>query len=383
MKQCKVYSSEKQNETAGIIVEGRVLLPASRHNNIEPAYIVDGQCYYPPFYAVEFAKNLHFDLMPFSTECEWGEYADIDSPMYNWMKYHSGVDYSVKFGYCDTKTGRIRIPPEMEYCTDFNSFGAAIFGETVKDDAYWIENGMSREMVEEWKRIRDGVYSGLIDTKGEIITGDGYVGIKKSHHGVFFVFQIADGWGAVDSEGYPLIDPLWDDISWDGLGGFTVFNYEREDGRYTYGIINSDESFCISDGFTEEPTIIYDFPPEKRRENLSLDEHFHTERFRLTQRNDKYGLIRDILENQYEPLETYSEEVLEPIYDYGELPDAAYNAWVEAEIRYYAKVIDRTPRILPGRVGDGWDAVPEDIREAVRDYMLNNGLEQPETIDDI
>ena len=94
-------------------------------------------------------------------------------------------------------------------------------------------------------------------------------------------------------------------------------------------------------------------------------------------------MIRDVLENQHEPLHTYSELILEPIFDYEELPDAAYNAWVEAEILYYARVLEKTPRVLPGRFGDGWDDVPEDIFEDVRNFMANNGMVQPETVDDI
>ena len=386
MKKCKVHFTDAEIEVDGIILDGCVLLPAPKRADMEPAYCSGSQCYYPPFFAVELAKNMHFNLLPFSTECEWGKYNNgEDSLVRGWYDYYcSTEDYDVKYGYCNTKTGRIHIPPEMGYCADFNAFGAAIFGGAAgNDDEYLIKNGTSRETAEESKRIRDGVYSGLINTKGEIITDTGYVGIIKSHHGVFFVFQTADGWGVVDSEGNELLEPLRGEISWDGMGGFTVRTARGKDGRDTYGIINFEESFCISNGFTEEPAIIYDFPPEKRRKNLSFDEHFHAERFRLTQKDDKYGLIRDVLENPLKPLSTYSELILKPIFDYDELPDAAYNAWVEVEIMYYARILEKTPRVFPGRIGDGWDDVPEDIYEDVRNFMANNGMVQPETVDDI
>ena len=379
MKKCKVYSSKKKVKAEAVIFNGRILLPAPRRDDLEPVLISDGQCYYPPLYATAFAQDMYFDLMPFSTACEWGEYNNgEDSKVRRWYQNLSGNDgYDVKCGYCDTKTGEIRIPPEMGYCGDFNAYGAAIFGEAV-DYSVYLE--VSPETAEKWIRLRDGVYSGLINTSGEIISLEAYVGIEETHYGAFFVYRTADGWGVTDSKGNYLIEPLFDELSWDGLGGFTVAS-TKADGRLTYGIINPDgDSYLFAEGLTNEPKTVYNFPAEKRRESLSLSEHFHTERFRLTQRNDKYGLLRDVLQNTYEPLETYSEEVLEPIYEYSELPDAAYNTWVEAEIKYYAKVLEKTPRILPGRIGDGWDAVPEDIRKAVHNYMETHDMIQPERL---
>ena len=385
MKKCKVYSTKKNAEAEGVIIDGHVLLPAPRRDDVAPTHIADGQCYYPPLYAVAFAEGMHFDLLPFSLACAWGEYNNgEESKVREWFAYHcaNGDEYDIKCGYCDTKTGKIRIPPEMEYCGDFNAHGAAIFGAEVGSVEYHLRQSVSQETAERWARIRDGDYSGLIDTSGEIISQRGYVGIEETHHGAFFVYQTADGWGVVDSKGHEILDPLYDGLSWDGLGGLTVKSYDKE-GNISYGIINLGYYGLVTEGLTCEPTTIYDFPPEKRRENASVERYAHIERFRLTQKGDKYGLVRDILEDPDKPLETCSEEVLAPIYDYAKLPDEAYNVWVDTETRYYAKVIEKTPRILPGRVGDGWDTVPADIRKAVREFMEIRGVKQPETLDDV
>jgi hypothetical protein len=338
MKQCKVYSGEKQNETDGIIIDGHVFLPAPRRDEAEPACIVDGQCYYPPFYAVEFAKDLHFDLMPFSTECEWGEYTDEDNPAHNVACYWGGddYDYEVKWGCCDTKSGQIRIAPAMEYCDTFNKQGAAI----IKACMYFIMN-----------------------TEGEIYYG-AYHKIRKSFHGVFLVFAtFVEGWGAVDSEGHDITEPLeyWKDIEWDGMGGFTV-TYNDRTGHTKYCVLCHYP--CDATNLTEKPAP-YDFPAEKRRIDIDRDDDFYSERFRLTQRDDKYGLVRDVIWDQDDPAYAYSERVLEPIFDYDEIPDEAYNAWRNEKIRYFAWVLARTPGNYPERIRDIWDGVPEDIIEDV------------------
>jgi hypothetical protein len=36
-----------------------------------------------------------------------------------------------------------------------------------------------------------------------------------------------------------------------------------------------------------------------------------------------------------------------------------------------------------GRIGDGWDAVPEGLIEDVRAFMADNGLKQPENVEDL
>ena len=384
MKKCKIYSTTKKAEADAVIINGHVLLHVPLRDDMEPTYISDGQYYYPPLYTAVFAKGMNFDLMPFSVECQWGELSDEDSVIRGWFAYYSGDDYKIKCGYCDTKTGRICIPPEMEHCEDFNEYGIAIFGGSVETgyDSK-IYKDISHDTINKRNRIRSGVYSGLMDTKGDIVSCRGYVGIEESHHGVFFGYQTADGWGVIDNKGCEIVEPLWHEISWDGMGGFTVMDHTR-DGCNTYAIKNSDNylggSIVVSD-LTEAPTTVYDFPPEKRRENLSLGECFESERFRLTQRGEKYGLVRDVVENNNNPLHTYTEEILDPIYNYEDIPDAAYRAWVDAEIYYYANLMSKTPHCIPGLVGDGWDGVPEDIRENVRAYMMVNGLEQPDKVE--
>jgi hypothetical protein len=356
MKKCKIYCNAKNAEADAVIVDRRILVSAPRREDIEPAHTVDGQYYYPPYYAVDFAKDMNFDLMPFSTECEWGEYGDVDSPVRNRAQYWGDDDYDVKWGYCDVKTGEIRIPPEMEYCDNFNEYGAAV--------------------------VKTGGMYGIIDTSGDIKDG-AYVDIKKSHHGVFFVYESGDGWGAVDSEDNQLIEPMGSGtFEWDGIGGLTRI-YEQRDGTEAYGIDNFRDYFGSGIlGLTEKP-MFYDFPDDKKRENYPWRNYYHSERFRLTKRGNKYGLICDVLENPDNPLSTYTEWVLHPAHDYEDIPDAAYSAWKEMEVDYYAHVMARTPRYVKGRIGDGWDGVPHDIRDAVQEYMTAKGMVQPETIENL
>ena len=40
-----------------------------------------------------------------------------------------------------------------------------------------------------------------------------------------------------------------------------------------------------------------------------------------------------------------------------------------------------TPRCVPGRIGDGWDGVPQDIRKDVCAYMETHDMEQPEELE--
>ena len=403
MKKCKIYSTRNKVEAEAVIINGHVLLPAPRRSDIEPAHISEGQCYYPPFYAVVFAENMNFNLVPFKTECEWGEYNNgKKSLVHRWFEYEYMSEYfgmnenfREKCGYCDAETGKIRIPPEMEYCADFNAYGAAIFGgvfDENEEQNRWKnrapEYRVTEEVLERRIKIRDDVYSGLINTKGEIITS-AFDSIEESYHGLFFAHTPYSwderGWGAVDSKGTELLNCCeCADIIWDGIGGLTIMNYSCEiDDQKTYGIINLGngyDDYRIADYLTCKPTI-YDFPTEYRRENISLGENYYFERFRLTQINDKYGLVRDVVVNQNKPLETYSEEILEPIYNYEDIPTAAYDVWVDREVHYYARVMDRTPRHVPEREGDGWDVVPQDIRENVRVHMLANDMEQPEDIE--
>ena len=280
MKKCKVYCNDKNAEADGVIIDGRVLLPAPLLENIEPAYTTDGQYYYPPYYAAEFAKDMNFGLMPFSTECEWGEYAEINSHVRSIAQVWFGDDYNEKWGYCNVKTGEIRIPPEMRHCGDFNAFGAAIVNIC---------------------------FYAIIDTLGDIKDGL-YTDIQQSHQGLFFVYESCAGWGVCDDDGCELIEPRWDDIEWDGTGGVTVIN-RKSNGSEVYGIRNIYYGYAdnVVDGLTEKP-VIYDV--------------IYGERFRLIIKDNKYGLIHD--EDDGSIL------VCEPIYEYEALSDelrdyVAYN----------------------------------------------------------
>lgn len=241
MKSCKIYSTIKSAEANAVIIYRHVLLPMPRRDDINPAYVDGGgQCYYSPHDAIDFADEMPFDLMPFSTECAWGEFGEDDSPTNNRVRYYiSYDDYPVKWGYCDIKTGDIRIVPEFDRCQDFNKYGAAIVA--------FFE-----------------LYA-LVDTKGEII-GDLGVDIvfeiKQSHYGVFFVYQNLEGWGALDRDGNILVEPGHAGIEWDGIGGYTIKN-DRQD-TILYEIKNCDEYGTIVSGLTVK-LVVYAFPPEYRR----------------------------------------------------------------------------------------------------------------------
>jgi hypothetical protein len=358
VKKCKVYGTEKNAEADGIILDGLILLPAPRRKDIEPAHVIGGQCYYPPIYAVDFAADMHFDMMPFSTECEWDEYADcaeIVSAANNWYCWYgvSDIDFPEKWGYCDTKTGRIRIAPEMEYCEDFNEYGGAVFG------------------------MRNGGVCNIITKEGYIPESHYiYTKIKRSHHGVFVADTTCDGEGVLDSKGNHIIEPVRGKISWDGIGGYFIKDVTD------YYIRNADDCVVIIQvSLTAYPNFTISL--KKTGERICLGSHFEKERFRLTRKGYKYGLIRDVVERPNDPEYTYTEEILKPVYSIDEIPDAAYREWVDSEIRYYARLMERTPRDVPWRIGDGWDDVPEDIRENVQVYMMTQGLEQPETVDEI
>ena len=366
MKKCKVINTEMNAEAEGVIVDGHVYIPAPRRDDIEPAYEADGQCYYAPFDAVAMARKLHFDLMPFSTACEWGEYADLNNPLRNTMIYWGGETegYGEKWGYCHTRTGRICFAPEFEHCRNFNRYGAAIVGS---ESLFWLASRNSEDVV------------------GETVFGD----VQESHYGFFMGSVHSGGYcgevGVYDSEGDMLLEPLYYDVEWDGMGGFTCTTVRwRDDERRVYSIVNAYGRDVVQ-GLTEKP-VPYEFPAEKRRIREDIYGCHDSERFRLTRIDDKYGLVRDVLvvrdpKDAYP--DTYSEEILKPVYDLKEIPNAAYLAWVDAEIRYYAEVLSKTPRRLPGRVGDGWDVVPRDIVNGVRALMAERHWEQPDTPEDI
>jgi hypothetical protein len=354
MKRCKVYSTERKIEVEGVIIDGRVLLPAPYCEDTAPAHVIEGQCYRPPIDSLDFAKDMLFDLMPFSTECEWGEYADEHSPVRCSANFWGYDDYDTKWGYCDTKTGLIRIAPEMEHCDDFNAYGSAV--------------------------VKAGGTHFFIDTNNGQYSHAVYYDVEKSMHGVFFVSWI-NGWGAVDSQDNQLLDTAYNGIEWDGMGGFTTVQFTYED-RYgererceVYGVNNM---YCYGEivrGLREKP-VLYDFPSEKRRLNKDRNDDFENERFRLTKKENEYGktgygLIRDVLKNKNDPLSTYSEEVLEPIYAYDEIPDAAYAAWVEKEIQYFVRVLCEGPQCISER-NDFIEGIPEDIRGVVRCIMALN-----------
>jgi hypothetical protein len=302
MKPCTVYRTATGAKAGGVIIGRQVLLPAPRRDDKEPVHVIDGRCYYPPAYAADFAVGMHHNLMPFSTECEWGEYTETDSPVRGFVKCYGGedYDYEIKWGYCDTETGQIRIPPETQYCGDFNPYGCA---------------------------VAEAALFGIIETSGHMQEG-GYLEIKKTHHDCFLVLKSADGWGALDGEGYELVQPNWYSIEWDGMGGFTVARKKWETGTDVYGIVNSYDRNEVVYSLTEKP-VVYHPNTNLARKGIAFDEPFDSERFRLTRRGDFFGLIRDVFVRSDNKTETYSEEILAPVYRYEEISDAVFTALTE------------------------------------------------------
>jgi len=120
--------------------------------------------------------------------------------------------------------------------------------------------------------------------------------------------------------------------------------------------------------------------------NWPWENDYHYDRFRLTKKDDKFGLVRDVKEvalHQFDEFCTYSEEILKPIYDYDDIPDAVFKIRQDEEIEYYAYVLSEVKdykknkdlRNVPVNATNyTWDDVPEEIRDEVRIYMENNGM---------
>jgi hypothetical protein len=255
-----------------------------------------------------------------------------------------------KWGYCDAETGKIVIPPQWDWCDDFY------------EDGYAIVKGMG--------------YYGIIDSKGfEVFLPDYYsccnIEIKRPEKvaGVFLVRNfMTKKWGAVNLERYtfeqeiPDVSYKWDDIWWDGWGGFTVME-KTGDGRELYSIINSRDKVVVQN-ITEKP-VRYDSPAWNSRQNSYRDggQYFS---FRIASNGDKYGLIVD----GHDDTEA-SKLLLEPIHSYNYVIKTADKEDMEWEIAHYARLIAR----IPSYVTDVWENVPRDIVKDVRAYIEERNIE--------
>ncbi len=356
MKKCKVYSTERNQEAEGIIFDERVLLPAPRRGDMEPAYIEDGVCYYPPSIAASFAKSMPCDRMPFSTECEWGEFGDEEDEGYPkpyWaQEYYGDDDIEEKWGYCYTTTGRIIIAPQWASCKDFK-YDYAVVGASI-----WY---------------------GAIDEHGNEVIPIEYDKIEQPHEGLFLTRKYGE-WGAIGDYGMPDTFHQWRKIWWDGWGGVTVMSWNTDHGDL-YHILNGDKKVaCELTALPERYTI----SSEEMRPSSYWDS-YEFESFRITKRGEKYGLVRDFVVPQMDR-KTYSELVLEPEHSYDDVLKAARERAMTGEVEYYFNLMIRRPKHLPNSskdCSDGWNDVPEDIRNAVRKLMSERGIKQPETIDEV
>jgi hypothetical protein len=343
----------------------------SRLADKEPAYIEDGQCFYPPFYAASFTRELAEGLAPFSVECEWADFMDFSDkkrlPMPNWVAELHFYGYEAediyisdeKWGYCNVKTGEIEHAPQWESCSDFCKAGYAV----VKGNRQY---GVIAAGNDEWLFPR-------------------FDEIQIAHPDYTIAFaRYGEKWGAIDMErddphcDAPEVDTNWDGIWWDGFGGYTVMQ-KCADGSVAYSIINHGGRKIVISGLSEKP-VRYDPPSGRMRKNTYRDGARECPSFRIIQRDGQYGLVMDY------PGDTDSSTLeLPPCNCYEDVIEAAEREDIEAEIGYYAYLISRTPKCFTRVAGQGygWEAVPDDIRDAVNIYMVGHGWEQPETPDDV
>lgn len=353
MKHCKIYSTEQNCQAGAVIVDGRVLMAGHPKQNGKPICTMDGTHYYPPRAIAGFVKNML--LIPFSVRCAWGELGECDhnefydgqpeedDPRPFWAVQNDVITLDEQWGYCNA-SGEIAIVPQWEHCQDFNEDYLAC----VKGGGYWIirEDG-SCAVQRDFRQIQLLAFADAL-------------------------VQCNDGrWGAINLDrdwDYWIVTPEWARIWYDG-GAFTVMRHNPS-GRAEYLLMNACNHTPLIEGLTDKP-IRYD--PQRKN---SLRDFYDALDFRILSKDGKYGLAEDLERGN-------SRIVLAPEYEYEEILALAYDEEVKSEIHYYALIISRTPRHTAGRPGDGWDAVPADIRDAVLHYMEANHIKQPDTAKDL
>jgi hypothetical protein len=350
VKKCKIQSLSNKFETEAIIIDNHVFILAPRQNDRKPSHIINEQCYYQFHHIEAFPKNMTHNYIPFSTVCEWDEFMDFS---YNWANY----DYdwredtmeelnitNERWGYFNSQTGEIVIQPQWDWCDDFCAEGYAI----VKARGY---------------------YGVIYDNDCVIIYPDYYsicyVDIKRAEgdSAVFFVkTEVTGKWGAMDvrysnfTQEMPDVKYNWDDIWWDGWGGFTVME-KTEDGHKSYGIVNRGNKI-IAQNLTVKP-VRYDVPTWETRQNTYRDGGQYVS-FRIITSGEKYGLVVDSHGDT-----DSSELLIEAAHTYESVLEAAAKEDMEWEIAHYALLICKTP----AHITTAWDNVPQDITENVHKYM--------------
>ncbi|MCL2398786.1 MAG: hypothetical protein FWC91_03445 [Defluviitaleaceae bacterium] len=367
MKKCKVYNHANKIEAEGIIIDKKVLFAAPHQENIKPTCIIDGQCYYP----LAHTKALplaNMSCVPFSTVCEWDEFMDFSDettlPYPGWvcvyvniisdLNYYTLKELNIaeeKWGHCDGWSGEITMPPQWDWCDEFCDDGFAI----VKAIGYY---GVVDENFDFW--IYPDYYS--------ICNVD----IKRAEtaNGIFFVKNLVkQKWGAFDlrydppNQKSPDIGYKWDDIWWDGWGGYTTME-NTKNGHKLYGIVNRGNEI-IAQNLTKKP-VRYNVPTWETRQNSYRDGGQYVS-FRILANGEKYGLVVDIHDDV-----DGSKLLLEPSHTYESVLEAAAKEDMEWEIAHYAYLIWKTP----AHITTAWDNVPQDIVEDVRKYMYAHDWKQ-------
>jgi hypothetical protein len=291
--------------------------------------------------------------IPFSVVCEWNEFMDFsnkkEAPYPSWVNYYVYYySYEIdeikitdeKWGYCRAETGEMVIPPQWEWCDDF-----------VCDFAIVKCNGKY----------------GVINTSGDFLIDPDFMDIKRAgQDDIFFVKNEIGKWGAFDFNDYretPVIGYNWDDIWWDGFGGFTVME-KTSDGRELYGIVNA-KNKIVAQNLTEKPVRYYSSHWETRQNTYRDGEQYNS--FRIIKNGEKYGIVLD----EYNDTEG-SWLLHEPIHTYEFILEAAAKKDMEWEIFYYARLITK----IPADVANAWENVPQDIIKDVRAYMKKHEWEQ-------
>jgi|GEM_PF-3789769 len=330
IKRCKIHIHAANFEAEAAIIDNLVLIPTPHWLSLKPTKTIDDKHYYPLYFA-NVCPNNYGEYVPFSFEC-------------------GGIE---KWGYCSVSSGNIILSAQWDWAGDFRRCFAI---------------------------VKNMGYYGVVDCYGEVwLTPNcdsndfiSCIDIKQANNGeddIFFVKNEVRGkWGVHDmrfsgyDSNYADVGYNWDDIYWDGWGGFTVVE-NSEDGQSLYGIVNAGNEIIIK-GLTQKP-LYYKSPAWDNRQNSYRDGQYGSISFRIISKNGKYGLVRD-----EHDITNGSRLLHEPVHSYEYITKAADKEDMEWEISYYARLVWKSPKFTE----DAWQSVPQDIKEEVRKYMLTHIL---------